>query len=238
VTRAPCFVDARGDRNQDTLIMPLDEHGDIQSSVEYFRRFAVPEDATILDVGTRFGTFLEELRGLSYTNIRGIDVNPEAIDEGRAAYPNLRDRIEVYEGGVLPYGDAEFDVVTAFDVLEHVPDTAGFLSEIRRVLKPGGRFLFQTPNRLTNIPWEIVKQGSLSRWQSYHCSLQTLGSLRRHLAKAGFADIAIERYGLQSEHKVHRIRQNLGPAAVALLRIARRLPLPVFPNFWGHCVKP
>jgi len=46
----------------------------------------------------------------------------------------------------LPFGDNSFDLVTANVVVEHVEDPGEMLEEIRRVLKPGGRFLFHTPN--------------------------------------------------------------------------------------------
>jgi SAM-dependent methyltransferase len=49
-------------------------------------------------------------------------------------------------GGQLPFANETFDLVTANMVMEHIPDPGGFLGDIRRVLRPGGRFLFVTPN--------------------------------------------------------------------------------------------
>jgi 2-polyprenyl-6-hydroxyphenyl methylase/3-demethylubiquinone-9 3-methyltransferase len=47
----------------------------------------------------------------------------------------------------LPYGDAKFDIVVCVDVLEHVSDLAKVISEIARVLRPGGVLCFDTINR-------------------------------------------------------------------------------------------
>jgi SAM-dependent methyltransferase len=52
----------------------------------------------------------------------------------------------------LPVASATVDVVANFQVLEHLWDQAGFLAECRRVLRPGGRLLVTTPNRLTFTP--------------------------------------------------------------------------------------
>lgn len=49
------------------------------------------------------------------------------------------------EGAALPYPDASFDAVVLFDVLEHVPDPAGMLAEVARILRRGGRLLAFVP---------------------------------------------------------------------------------------------
>jgi ubiquinone/menaquinone biosynthesis C-methylase UbiE len=71
-----------------------------------------------------------------------------------------------YDGSTLPFVDEHFDAVVSFAVLEHVQDEAKALSEIHRVLKPGGDFLIAVPNkwwifethgaRLPLLPWNRV----------------------------------------------------------------------------------
>jgi SAM-dependent methyltransferase len=56
----------------------------------------------------------------------------------------------------LPSG--VFDCVVAFQVIEHIKDDFGFMDEVRRILKPGGRFIVTTPNAamsLTRNPWHV-----------------------------------------------------------------------------------
>lgn len=74
--------------------------------------------------------------------LAGIDVDERIKD-----HPLLTYRVEGL-GGSLPFRDATFDLVTANMVIEHIEDPQKFLADIRRVLRPGGRFLFHTPNIL------------------------------------------------------------------------------------------
>jgi SAM-dependent methyltransferase len=71
----------------------------------------------------------------------GLDLDPACRDNDalRAAY--------VYDGGRFPLDDARYDAVVCNYVMEHVADPAETVSEISRVLRPGGRFVFRTPNR-------------------------------------------------------------------------------------------
>lgn len=58
----------------------------------------------------------------------------------------------------LPFADDSFDCVVSFQVIEHIKRDRAFVEEVRRVLKPGGRFIVSTPNRpmsLTRNPWHI-----------------------------------------------------------------------------------
>ena len=87
------------------------------------------------------------------------------------------------DGATLPFGQC-FDVVMSFDVLEHIPDSDRHLQEVRRVLRPGGHYVLQTPNKLTNAVFETI------RWRSLRHGAPTtarFGQLQRRLRAAGFS---------------------------------------------------
>lgn len=80
----------------------------------------------------------------------GVDYDGLTVAHVAAAYP----RVRAVRGNLaaLPFGESTVDVVANLQVIEHLWDQAGFLAECYRVLRPGGRLLITTPNRLTFSP--------------------------------------------------------------------------------------
>jgi 2-polyprenyl-3-methyl-5-hydroxy-6-metoxy-1,4-benzoquinol methylase len=97
----------------------------------------------VLDVGCGEGRFAAELASAG-ARVVGIDVAEEPLRRARARHPQLDLRLVPAEG---EWGlqDASFDVVWAGEVIEHLADTAAWLSEVRRVLRSGGSLLLSTP---------------------------------------------------------------------------------------------
>jgi len=94
----------------------------------------------ILDVGAGTGEDIDVLR--KFGSVYAIDVDQRSLDmisDSMVAEKKIADACNI------PYADNTFDVVVAFDVLEHVKDDAKMVSEIQRVLKPGGKFIFTVP---------------------------------------------------------------------------------------------
>ncbi|HTY97429.1 MAG TPA: class I SAM-dependent methyltransferase [Solirubrobacteraceae bacterium] len=97
----------------------------------------------VLDLGCGEGRFAAELQRAG-AEVLAVDVAEEPLRRARSAHPALELSLIAADGGWdLP--DAGFDVVWAGEVIEHVTDTAGWLSEVRRVLRPGGSLLLSTP---------------------------------------------------------------------------------------------
>lgn len=87
----------------------------------------------------------------------GIDKIQEVVDNLKTKYPtgNFQQMVIPPFAG-LP--DNHYDVVVSFQVIEHIKDDLGYLKEIYRVLKPGGKALITTPNikmSLSRNPWHI-----------------------------------------------------------------------------------
>lgn len=98
----------------------------------------------ILDVGCGTGYNLTVLA--RYGRARGLDMSAEALDFCRRRGVN---DVQLHDADELPFPEASFDLVTAFDVIEHITDDRAALREFRRVLRPGGLLLIYTPA----LPW-------------------------------------------------------------------------------------
>jgi ubiquinone/menaquinone biosynthesis C-methylase UbiE len=143
----------------------------------------VSPDQRVLDMGCGTGVFTTALREAG-ARVVGVDVAQAALDRARARDPELELRRVEFDQP-LPFEDSSFDLVWASEVIEHVGDTARWLSEIRRVLVPGGGLLLTTPShgRLRLL------LGGIERYSEPlgdHLHLYTRGSLRKVLDEFGF----------------------------------------------------
>lgn len=99
-----------------------------------------PVKPRILDVGCGTGANLKMLAG--FGEAEGVDISQQALE-----FCRQRGLKSVKFGAAesLPYDDGSFDLVTALDVIEHLDDDRAGLSEVGRVLRPGGRALLFVP---------------------------------------------------------------------------------------------
>lgn len=101
----------------------------------------------VLDAGCGAGYGSAELADVA-ESVFAIDIAPEAIEYARAHYPLPNLAFEQASCTGLPYADGAFDLVVAFEVIEHLENWRDFLREVRRVLAPAGQLIVSTPNRL------------------------------------------------------------------------------------------
>lgn len=96
----------------------------------------------LLDIGCNIGLFLKVAReeGFSPT---GIEINKRCAYFGREKY-----NVEIFSDYLenIKFASDSFEVITLFDVLEHIPNLSEFIEEVRRIIKPGGLVLVQSPN--------------------------------------------------------------------------------------------
>ncbi len=114
------------------------------SRYAFATRFAF--EALVLDIGCGVGYGTAELASRARFAI-GIDSAPEAIVHARSAYALQNSNFIPASATALPFRDASFELVTAFEVIEHLTDWRVLLSEARRVLHSDGVFLVSTPNK-------------------------------------------------------------------------------------------
>lgn len=214
------------------------ERGNIESSYDYILKFNFPKDYRILDIGCNYGSLIANLSKKGYRNVYGLDIDKESIEKGKKQNKLIAKKIQHYNGDRLPYSDNSFDVILMFDVIEHIPKISEFLKrEVHRVLRRGGTLVFQTPNKIINIPWEIINKKSLTKWKIYHCSLQTRSELLDTLKIADFKDIVIEKGNILTKHNKNKVTKKIPILGLPLLYLLQKLPLSFYPNFWGHARK-
>jgi SAM-dependent methyltransferase len=158
----------------------------------------------VLDCGCGAGEYVRALLALG-ADAHGVEFDAAKIAAGRAHAPELAARIAVGDLEALAFPDASFDVALLNEVLEHVPDDAAALREVRRVLRPDGRLVILSPTRLypfethgvfwrgTNrrvshlapgIPWLPLALGT--RWFDYWARNYWPWELRALVESAGF----------------------------------------------------
>ncbi|MCL6440107.1 MAG: methyltransferase domain-containing protein [Thermoleophilum sp.] len=123
------------------------------------------------------------------------DVSARALERAVRRGPRHATAVEIEPDSALPFADASFDLVVAVDVIEHVRDTQLWLSEVRRVLRPGGCFALTTPahSRLDAIVWAV--RGLERHFDPFspHLRIYTARSLTRALRDLGFDPVAVRR---------------------------------------------
>lgn len=136
----------------------------------------------LLDVGCATGIFLDGMRRLGW-QVQGVEPSQTA-----ANYAHDRFDLPVFCGRLEDAGfpEASFDVVTLWDVLEHVHEPRQVLSEIGRVLRPGGLLVMSLPNP-DSLEARLLGRYWLGWDLPRHLNLFRPALLRSHLARSGFA---------------------------------------------------
>jgi 2-polyprenyl-6-hydroxyphenyl methylase/3-demethylubiquinone-9 3-methyltransferase len=120
----------------------------------------------VLEVGCGGGILTEEIAKMGF-NATGIDPSESSVKTAiqHSIEANLKIKYEIAAGENLPYQDNSFDVVVCCDVLEHVQDLPAVISEVSRVLKNRGVFIYDTFNRTLMSKLSVIKV--LQEWKRW-----------------------------------------------------------------------
>ena len=133
------------DWNAETAEWYAEKYGEYATNRLAVEQLVLLPDCSVLDIGCGTGSALRHVAKLGNKGtLVGVDIVPRMVEiaeerRGRSAAAN---RLYFRTGAAeaLPVGDAEFDVVLAFDSYDHWNDPAAGLAEVRRVMRPGGLF--------------------------------------------------------------------------------------------------
>ena len=146
---------------------------------------AVAGGGRLLDWGCGYGhmSYLLARRGFEVTSLTVPDENNLSDSWTLLARERGLDVTVAEDEVALPFQCGSFDVVLSCGVLEHVPDEAGSVREIARVLRPGGRFfIYQLPNWLSAVEWLSERLIGVAHERRYR-----LSEVDQLLSAAGFS---------------------------------------------------
>ncbi len=148
--------------------------------LKYLDRFIQP--GNLLDIGCAAGFFLDEANRRGWS-VQGLDVSGFAVN-----YVTDRFGFDARQGSILDldYPENHYDLITMWDVIEHVPDPMSQIEKVASLLRPGGVFALATPD-VDSLPAQITGKRwvgyKLSEEHVYYVSVKTLSNM---LDRAGF----------------------------------------------------
>jgi 2-polyprenyl-3-methyl-5-hydroxy-6-metoxy-1,4-benzoquinol methylase len=154
----------------------------------------------LLDVGFGAGSLMEAAARAGWT-ASGVEVSEKAVEHVRQL------GFDVFCGELADahYPDGHFDVVTASEVLEHVPDPRSLVAEIARIVRPGGLLWATTPHargvssKALGLKWSVVSPPE-------HLQLFSRGSVTAMLKKAGFRRVRVATHGVNPSEILSTLR--------------------------------
>jgi len=152
--------------------------------------------------------------------IIGVDVEDKVVAYANKRYQKDNCHFIKYDGNILPFDDNSFDVITSFQVIEHIENEPAYVSEIYRVLKPGGRAILTTPNKATRLKPGQKPFNRFHKREYYSFELKSALS-------AKFANVNV--WGVSATAEIHRIeyeRIKRGGLMSAMLNLGLRKLIP------------
>lgn len=146
------------------------------------------EGGRVLEVGCGRGVGTEIIfKRFGAREVQAFDLDPDMVHKARtrlSRYPPNRLRLHVGDATAIDAEDESFDAVFDFGTIHHVPDWKAAVTEVRRVLRPGGRFFFEEVTRRALRRWTyrtFLEHPTENRFSGQ----EFVGELERHGIRVG-----------------------------------------------------
>lgn len=154
---------------------------------------------SLLDIGCGPGTFLAAARALGY-EVYGLDLNPQAVQKARELYELENLFCDTLSAFITQNPGKRFDVVTLFEVLEHIDDPAGLMDQVRSILKPDGFIALSVPNRE-----RFMIRRELYDFPPHHLTWWNVSALQTFCSSQGFAPVRMPIQPLTLARVIHNL---------------------------------
>ena len=166
----------------------------------------------VLDIGAGYGGGARRIASehdAGHVTCLNIAPAENARNRKLTAEQGLEDRVSVVEGSFddLPFEDASFDVVWSQDAILHAPDRGVVLSEVARVLKPGGDFIFTDPMQADGIGDTASLKPIYDR--IHLANLASFGFYRDALKERGMDEVRIDDLSPQLRNHYAQVAEDL-----------------------------
>jgi 2-polyprenyl-3-methyl-5-hydroxy-6-metoxy-1,4-benzoquinol methylase len=147
-------------------------------NVELLRSLQIDvAEKSLLDVGSGYGFFLDKLRWSKAARLAGVE-----LSSAQRSYSDRVLRLQTFGQLEQLTGQDQFDIITAFEVIEHIPEPLQFIRAVCGHLKPGGSLVIGTDNFTSNVV--TVMSESFPKWIPHeHVSFFSPGPLKTMLLR-------------------------------------------------------
>ena len=177
----------------------------------------------ILEIGSGSGNLSKVLssKGLS---VISSDINLNYLRHDLST-------IVQFSGENIPFKSNCFDFVVSIETFEHIPNLDKHLNEIKRILKKGGCYIIQTPNKPFNIVWNIITGNK--GWREWHQSLCNYFEIKKLLRKYKFEArfYKIKYFTQYTLSKAKKIVTPFGARVISHIN-PKNIPVCLYPTFF------